>query len=95
MVHAEIHAPGHPRAGGVFIKPCGAEETSDSVCHNGFTPEALAAASSACGSQDDCSRAHVCVSCLTAQLEPHGQDISRLSGQTWTQVAGVGSLASS
>ena len=28
------------------------------------------------GSQDDCSRAHVCVSCLTAQLEPHGRDIS-------------------
>ena len=44
------------------------------------------------GSQDDCSRAHVCVSCLTAQLEG---TYPRPSGQTWTQVAGVGSLASS
>lgn len=45
-----------------------AEETSDSVCHND-TPEALVMVLR--------MTVHVptlCVSCLTAQLEPHGQD---------------------
>lgn len=81
MVHAEIPAPGHPRAESVH-KAMWAEETSDSVCYND-TPEALRQRPAAGnGSQDDRSRAHVCVSCLTAQLVLMDRTYPRLSGQT-------------